>query len=100
MVVDLNLSTLHGKVGCPDRQYLPSRGMLGAVVRAPLRPALPWRAAPPGMLGVVVRERRRSPSPWGGGNYKSQGLTAAAGGSSDVDINMALVRQTKTVSLV
>lgn len=21
MVVDLNLSTLHGKVGCPDRQY-------------------------------------------------------------------------------
>lgn len=21
MVVDLNLSTLHGKVGCPDKQY-------------------------------------------------------------------------------
>lgn len=78
----------------------PSRGMPGVVVRPALRPALYRRAAPPGMLGVVVPARPLAPPPWGGGNYKSQGLTAAAGGSLDVDINMALVRQTKTVSLV
>lgn len=38
IVVDLNLSTLHGKVGCPDRQYWEKqkttsyRNSLGSVV--------------------------------------------------------------------
>lgn len=36
----------------------------------------------------------------GGRNYNSQGLLAAAGGSGAVDINMAVVSQTKTVSLM
>lgn len=36
----------------------------------------------------------------GGRNYKSQGRLAAAGGSGAVDINMAVVSQTKTVSLM
>lgn len=33
-------------------------------------------------------------------NYNSQGRLAAAGGSRAVDINMAVVSQTKTVSLM
>lgn len=36
----------------------------------------------------------------GGKNYNSQGRPAAAGGSGAVDINMAVVSQTKTVSLM
>lgn len=56
------------------------------------------------MPGVVVRWSLWTQSPslllWGGRNYNSQGRPAPAGGSGAVDINMAVVSQTKTVSLM
>lgn len=54
--------------------------------------------------GAVVPWGLWTPSPAlllkGGRNYNSQGRLAAAGGSGAVDINMAVVSQTKTVSLM
>lgn len=54
--------------------------------------------------GAVVPQGLRAPSPAllleGVRNYNSQGRPAAAGGSGAVDINMAVVSQTKTVSLM
>lgn len=56
------------------------------------------------MPGAVVLWGLWMPSPKlllkGGKNYNSQGRPAAAGGSGAVDINMAVVSQTKTVSLM
>lgn len=212
MVVDLNLSTLHGKVGCPDRQYSfildfwlfntshstpsypesvfrfnlchrPAESIVGHAVFPPYAPfpghhgkcshlckhhgtcghrsfsspsslkaasvssnssppqihprsppqhdiMSPFWAWDPWYSGMCSSHSSGAPfssSLWEGGwardlsgavvlwglwtptlalllkggrNYNSQGRPAAAGGSGAVDINMAVVSQTKTVSLM